>query len=186
MIFNTWKDELKFLYFEDKRKKYPTQFILKNGAYIPRQNGMFEGYLPKPFTDRTTNGLTNCVKSFLEWSGHYCIRTGRQGQARVERIPIGGTQQSITGKGVKYGGKISFTKNPEEKAFADLHASIEGLFIAIEIKCRTTKDRLKDDQKKNKIHVESSKGIHLVVPDMETFWLWYHNELPIILKSKLK
>lgn len=176
MTFKTWKEELRFLHLDNIRRRTP-------GAF--KASGGFDMKI-KPYCDTNTNGLTRCVKEFLTLKGHYCIRTNRQGQARIERIPIGGTQQNLSGKGVKYNGKISFTKNPEEKAFTDLQASIEGMFVSIEIKCRATKDRLKDPQKENKALVENSGGIHLIVGDMNEFWEWYNNELPVIIKSKLK
>ena len=176
--FNTWKDELTSMHYESIKAKAPG-FFEASGGYSMKI---------KPYTDTNTNGLTNCVKSFLEFKGHYCIRTNRQGQAKVERIPIGGTQRDISGKGAKVYGKISWTKNPEDKAITDLHASIDGLFVAIEIKCAATKDRIKkkSGQLENKIHVENSGGIHLIVTDMESFWVWYHNVLPGIKSGKLK
>lgn len=178
MNFKTWKDELKFLHLDDQRKKFPRAFVASGG---------YEQKI-KPYVDTNTNGLTRCVKAFLEFKGHYCIRTGRQGQARIERIPIGGTQSNMQGHGVKYHGKISYTKSAEGKAITDLHASIDGIFVAIEIKCLATKDRLKkgSKQEENKTFVEASGGLHLTVRTMDQFWDWYYNDLPGILKSKLK
>jgi hypothetical protein len=177
MQFDSWREEIKYLHLAGIQKKSPGFF---------KASGGFDMKI-KPYSDSTTNGLTTCVKAFLEFKGHYCIRTSRQGQARIERLPIGGTQQDITGKGVKYSGKISYTKNPEEKAFSDLHASIHGLFLSIEIKCAATKDRFKKGSKQdeNKMHVEKSGGLHLVVRTMDQFWSWYYYELPAIIKSKL-
>lgn len=175
--FATWKDEMKFLKLNSLKEKYPGAFMASGGW----------NQKIKPYTDKNTNGLTTCVKDFLTYHGHYAIRTNRQGQAHVEYIPIGGTAKNqMTGKGVKYNQKVKWTKNPEGKAFTDLQATINGLYIAIEIKCKATGDTIKDDQKKNKQLVEQSGGIHLFVTDMEMFWKWYYNELQQILKSKLK
>lgn len=174
--FKNWKEELIFLHLDSIRQKAPGFF---------KASGGFEMKI-KPYCDTNTNGLTRCVKEFLTFKGHYCIRTNRQGQARTERIPIGGTQLDITGRGVKYNSKVTYTKNPEGKAFADLQASIEGLFVSIEIKCKAKKDRTMEGQEENKTLVELSGGILLIVPDMEYFYNWYNTELPNIIKSKLK
>lgn len=175
-VFETWKEELIFLHLDNIRQKTP-------GAF--KASGGFEMKV-KPYRDTDTNGLTRCVKEFLTFKGHYCIRTNRQGQARIEKIPIGGTQRDINGNGVKYHGKLSFTKNPEGKAFADLQASIEGLFVSIEIKCKAKKDQVREGQEENKTLVEKSGGTLLIVPDMQYFWQWYYTDLPLILKNKLK
>jgi hypothetical protein len=174
--FTTWKEELTRLHHDSIKASAPG-FFAASGGYSMKI---------KPYTDTNTNGLTRCVKDFLTYKGHYVIRTNRQGQARIEKIPVGGTQRDISGAGARYYGKISYTKNPEDKAFTDLQASIDGLYVAIEIKCKATKDRMKDGQDKNKISVEKSGAIHVTVPDMLTFWKWYYEELPIIVKSKLK
>lgn len=180
MQFKSWREEIKYLYFESKRKKHGDEALQPGGFFCPGE------YIPKPWTDKNTNGLTKCIKDFLTFHGHYVIRTNRQGQARIEYIPIGGTQQNVKGQGVKYNSKVSWTKNPEEKAFTDLQASIFGLYVGIEVKCVAKKDRVKDSQIENKAKLESSGGIHLIVPHMEMFWNWYHKELPLILNTKLK
>jgi Holliday junction resolvase len=175
--FKTWKDELRFLRLENQRAKYPSAFIA-SGGYDQKV---------KSYPDTNTNGLTRNIIDFLTFKGHYAIRTNRQGQARVEYIPQGGTAANqLTGKGVKYNQKVSWTKNPEGKAFTDIQASIDGLYVAIEVKCKTTKDRIKDDQVENKGYVEKSGAIHIIATDMSMFWNWYYNELPIIKQNKLK
>lgn len=174
--YKSWKEELIFLHLEDIRTKAPG-FFKASGGYSMKI---------KPYSDTNTNALTRCVKDFLTYKGHYVIRTARQGQARIEKIPIGGTQKDISGRGVKHYDKLSFTKNPEAKAFTDLQASINGLYIAIEIKCKATKDRIKEEQIKNQKCVEKSGAIHLIIPTMQAMWEWYYNELPIILKQKFK
>jgi len=171
-----WKDELKRLHLDHIKNTSPG-FFAASGGYDMKI---------KPYTDTNTNGLTRCVIDFLTYKGHYAIRTNRQGQARIERIPIGGTQQNTSGKGVKYHGKVSYTKNPEAKAFTDIQASIGGLYVAIEIKCKATKDRMNDSQEVNKMHVEKSGALWLVVTHFELFRDWYNNVLPDIIKDKLK
>jgi hypothetical protein len=84
----------------------------------------------------------------------------------------------MSGKGAKTYGKISYTKNPEAHAFADLHASVFGLFVAIEVKCSATKDGFKgkrgEEQLRNREDVLSSGGIHLIATDFPSFYYdWY-------------
>lgn len=173
-----WKDELKKLHLAHIEKTAPG-FFKASGGYDMKI---------KPYSDTNTNGLTRCVIDFLTYKGHYAIRTNRQGQARIERIPIGGTQKDCSGRGVKYNGKISYTKASEGKAITDIQASIDGLYIAIEIKCASTKDRLdkKGKQELNGKKVEQSGAIWLVVTHFEQFYNWYNNTLPDIIKSKFK
>jgi len=164
--FKTWKEELTWLHLNDIDNKAPGFFMASGGFSMKI----------KPYTDTNTNGLTRCVKDFLTFKGHYVIRTARQGQARVERIQMHNHVRT----------KLNWTKNPEGKAFTDLQASINGLFVAIEIKCKKTKDTTKDNQKVNAAMVEQSGAIHLIVPDMLYLWNWYYKDLPNIIKTKLK
>jgi len=166
-----WKQALIKLYLDHQARETPGAFKA-SGGYDQKIN---------KYTDTNTNGLTRCVKDFLEFKGHYCIRTGRQGQARIERVPVGGTQRTIGGRGVIMAGKITYTKSAEGKAIADLHASINGLFIAIEIKCKATGDRFKagSKQDENRKDVQDSGGIHIVVPSMEWFYTWYNTFINI-------
>jgi hypothetical protein len=168
-----WKLTLVRLYLDNQKAKYPNAFEAA-GGYTQKV---------KSYSDKNTNGLTRCVKDFLTFKGHYCIRTARQGQARIERVLRGGTQQDMKGNGVKTYGKLTFTKNPEAKAFTDLQVSIGGIYFAVEIKCAATKDTIKANQKENIKLVEQSGAYAIIVPDMETFYNWYNNDLPKILSN---
>lgn len=175
--FANWKEELSFLRRDKIRQQSPGFYAASGGDLMKI----------KSFPDTNTNGLTRNIIDFLTLKGHYAIRTNRQGQARVEYIPQGGTASNqLTGKGVKYNQKVSWTKNPEGKKFTDVQASIDGLYIAIEVKCKTTKDKISDGQIDNAVSVQQSGGIHLIATDMTMFWNWYYNELPIIKQNKLK
>jgi hypothetical protein len=170
-----WKIELTKMHLDWIKKESPN-FFEASGGYSMKI---------KPYSDSTTNGLTRCIKDFLTYLGHYVIRTNRQGQARVERVLLGGSQSNIHGKNVKSYGKVTFTKNSEEKAFTDLQASLWGKFVSIEVKCAATKDKFKKGsaQDENKTLVEKSGGIHIIAISMDQFYDIYFSQL-IKLKNE--
>jgi hypothetical protein len=84
--------------------------------------------------------------------------------------------------------KLNWTKNAEAKAYTDIQATIDGLAVAIEIKCKATKDKFDKEgkQEENGRLVQAAGGIWLVVSDMEMFFNWYNNDFPIIKRERLK
>lgn len=158
-----WKIELEKMHLDDIAAKSPG-FFKASGGYDMKL---------KPYTDTNTNGLTRCVIAWDTFKGHYTVRSGNQGQARIQKIPIGGTQLSLDGKGAKTYSKVHYTKNPDGKGKADLQSNMWGLFVSKEIKCEATKDRMRDGQSEHRDRVELSGGIYIIIPSMEWYYNWY-------------
>lgn len=72
-----WKAELKRLKLEYIKKVSPGFYKASGGDTMKI----------KPWSDKTTNGLTKAIIDWLTYSGHYCNRINTQGQARVKKIP---------------------------------------------------------------------------------------------------
>lgn len=107
----------------------------------------------------TTNGITNFVIDYITWVGGYANRLNVMGR------------------------KINDTYIPSttKKGTEDIDCLWKGRKIAIEIKNRTTKDTVKDDQVKQRKRIESAGGIYIIVTGVENFfnqWDIITNSLP--------
>ena len=121
-----------------------------------------EQYLVKPrFRVKETNSLTQAVKRCLELHGCYVTRIQSQGQwnPALQR----------------------FTRSTTSRGTADLHAVINGQHVSIEIKWG--KDKLSAKQKQTAKQVEAAGGIYLTVKDYETFWAWFEQHAPELVKT---
>lgn len=146
-----WKDKL----LDARRQWYLNRYQAARDHGVP---------LPKPYTDKTSNELTRCICDFLKYSGHYANRINSQGQVRLETI------QLANGGSYK---KANWTKGNSNRGTADVNAIIAGLSVAIEIKCKGTKDRMRPEQIKEKQRIEAAGGVYYVATDMQTFIEWY-------------
>lgn len=149
--------------YKKRLKELKLQYLEKTAPDFFTLSG---GYKMKiaAYNDQTTNGLTKCVYDFLKHSGHYVNRINTQGQARIEKI------QLAHGRTLE---KLKFTPSTTNKGTADLDSIIQGKPVKIEIKCKATKDRMRDDQRKEQKKIEAAGGIYYVCRDMETFLQWY-------------
>lgn len=109
------------------------------------------------FRDDKTNDLTKCVMAYTRLQGYF-----------IERINSSG--RFINGKWIKGTGT---------NGTADLSAIINGKSVKIEIKCKATKDRQSEAQKKYQKQVEKAGAVYIVVGTFEEFFNWlntYCNE----------
>lgn len=147
-----WKSRYQQAHVRDFKLKYPTAY--KDGHYIQCK-----------YPDvTTTNGLTAAVQNFLTWSGHYCNRLNVMGRQ------IGGITRTAAGNLFD---DRKWIKSSTKKGTSDLMASIDGRMICIEIKNEATKDKIRQDQLKEKSRVEQSGALYLVVTNIEQFIEWY-------------
>jgi penicillin-binding protein-related factor A (putative recombinase) len=116
-----------------------------------------KGMKLKPYTDTTTNGLTNAICDFLKFNKHYSNRINCIGLNRL------------------INGKMTYTPSATRKGTADITAIINGKHVSIEVKCKATKDRMSEHQIKERQLVEASGGIYFVATDMESFLNWYYS-----------
>jgi hypothetical protein len=149
-----WKEEIKKLKLEYIKRTAPDFFELSGGYKMK----------VKAYTDQTTNGLTAAVYDWLKFSGCYCNRINSQGQARVEKVQLAFGRQLE---------KVKYTPSTTNKGTADLDSIISGKPVKIEIKCEATKDRMREDQYKEKERIERAGGVYLVVKNMPQFVEWF-------------
>ncbi|SFP92374.1 hypothetical protein [Parafilimonas terrae] len=110
---------------------------------------------PKPYSDKTKNELIRCVYDFLKFNGHQVNKINPQGQCRLEKIQLA------------------------NEGTANIHAVISGKSVYIEVECKATCDRLRPEQLKEKLRIETSGGLYIIVTNMEGFINSYEQSFPI-------
>ncbi len=141
-----WQKELKQLKLAWMEKHHHDFFNLSGG---------WQQKL-KSYSDHNTNALTASIYDFLKYCGFYVNRINSQGQMR------------------KINGKMQWTHGSSNLGTCDVHAIINGQSIHIEVKCKTTGDRMRKEQYKERERVQASGGVYLVVEDMPGFISWYN------------
>lgn len=120
----------------------------------------------KKYTDKTANGLTNCIKDFLQFSGHQCERiacTGRYiDNSKVVRDCLGGMRKIGSGKWIR---------SSMQKGSADLSAVIFGRAVKIEIK---QNDKQSEAQKAYQQQIERAGGVYWLVRNFDQFLSIYN------------
>ena len=109
------------------------------------------------FKDGDTSSLTKCVMTFLRLKGCHVERTGSEGSVRQTKQ---GTYKRVFSTGMR--------------GTSDLKAIINGKFVAIEIKCKATKDRQRENQKKYQAEIERTGGVYYIATDFQSFYEWYN------------
>lgn len=109
---------------------------------------------PSKFEDRTSNGLTRCIISFLQLKGCWATRINTTGRYlhKVDKWIPGTTRRGT----------------------ADIHAVIAGRHVSIEVKIR---DRMSEHQQKTKQAIEASGGMYYVARNFEEFLRWYNDTI---------
>ena len=148
----SWSRILKNMKLEHIQKTAPGFFELSGGFDMKT----------KPYTDKTSNGLTKAITDYINFKGGLANRINTQGQPRIEKI------QLVGGKSMD---KLSFTTSMTNKGTADLHAIVKGRHLSIEIK--VGRDRVSDHQLKEQERVTRAGGLYFVARDMESFIQWY-------------
>lgn len=148
------KQILERLHKEDLRKKYPT----------------FPDYAmpPAKYTDKTANGLTKCIKDFLNHTGHQAERIssgGRQVDNRKVVTDVIGRTRQI--------GSTKYIPGTSTNGTADISSVIYGASVKIEVKIG--KDKQSDDQIKYQQDIEKAGGIYIIAKDFDGFIEWYRS-----------
>lgn len=103
------------------------------------------------YTDKTANGLTKCILSLLQVEGCYATRIQSQGQYH-EKLQ-------------------SWTKGTTSKGTADIHATINGRHVSIEIKIG--KDRQSEAQRATQAKIEAAGGLYFIARDFQSFYDYF-------------
>lgn len=122
--------------------------------------------IPK-YTDKTANGLTKCIIDFLRFSGHQAERVNTTGIFQMRKTKhtdvIGRTRT------IKEG---FFRPSGVTKGSADIHATIEGRSVKIEVKIG--QDRQSPHQQAYQHSIEQAGGIYLIATTFDHFLSQYH------------
>ena len=143
--------ELKDLYLEENRKKFPS---------IPEQCRVTPQYKPK-----TANGLTRMCIDLLRLSGWQAERISNTGRL----IDNSKVAVDCIGRARKIG-STQWIKGTGTNGTADVSATIAGRSVKIEVKM---KDRQSEAQRKYQADVERSGGVYIIVRDFGSFLHWY-------------
>jgi hypothetical protein len=149
-----WKEIYQQAHEQNFKREYPTAY--KDGHYCE----------PKYPDVKTTNGITQVIKNFMLWSGHYANRINVMGRQ------IGGFTRTEAGNVFD---DRKWIKSSTRPGTSDLMCSIAGRMITIEVKNAKTKDRVRPNQEKEKQRVERSGGLYVVIESVEQFFEWYQD-----------
>jgi hypothetical protein len=117
------------------------------------------------YEDRTANGITKCVISFLklrDWQVERINSMGRYIQPQ-QYIDVVGFKRTL--------GKGKWIKGTGTNGTADISATIWGRSIKIEVKAGT--DHQSQAQKDYQRDIEKAGGIYIIVRSFADFLNWY-------------
>jgi hypothetical protein len=148
-----WKDllkQLKLTYLET----YHNDFYHASGGNKQKI---------KPYSDKTANGLTNCICDFIKFIGGYS-----------NRISTTGTMRKINGQ-------MKWTKGNSNKGAADIRILYNGRSVDVEVKIGN--DKLSPAQYREWSKVEAAGGKYIVAKDFPSFLQWWLEYFPASISS---
>ena len=133
---------------------------LKLANDIERHPSFPEAYfVKKKWDDKTANGLTKAITSFIQFNGYQAERINTMGVARENKR----TDGKVIG--------VTWTKGTSTAGSADISATIRGRSVKIEVK--VGKDRQSDAQKRYQESIERAGGVYLIARDFDSFVEWF-------------
>jgi len=130
------------------------------------ENPYPESLVPK-LSDKKANGLTRCVIRFLQLKGHQAERIAVMGKLADNRE----SYIDVLGR-YRVRGSTKWIPGQMTKGSADIHATINGKSVKIEIK--VGRDKIRPDQVKYKQQIEQAGGIYFIATSFEQFYSWYN------------
>jgi hypothetical protein len=122
--------------------------------------------IPKTkFSDKTSNGLTQCILTWLKLHNHYATRINTMGRKLKDTVIV-----DVIGRAHITPGK--WVPGTTRKGTSDIHSVINSKHASIEVK--VGRDTMSDDQIKTKQQVENSGGLFFIAKDFESFMIWYN------------
>lgn len=113
--------------------------------------------IEKPYSDKTAPGLTECILDFL--NNVKAQQAERYHSAGIPYID-------------RKSGEQRFGKPKTTTGTADIHSTVNGRSVKIEIKIGT--DRQSKEQKAYQLQVEKAGGIYYIARSFASFCWWYH------------
>jgi len=133
---------------------------LKLANDIERHPSFPEDYfVKKKWDDKTANGLTKAITSFIQFNGYQAERINTMGVARENKR----TDGKVIG--------VTWTKGTTTAGSADISATIRGRSVKIEVK--VGKDRQSDAQKRYQESIERAGGVYMIARDFDSFVEWF-------------
>jgi hypothetical protein len=133
---------------------------LKLANDIERHPSFPEAYfVKKKWDDKTANGLTKAITSFIQFNGFQAERINTMGVARENKR----TDGKVIG--------VTWTKGTTTAGSADISATIRGRSVKIEVK--VGKDRQSEAQKRYQESIERAGGVYIIARDFDTFVEWF-------------
>jgi hypothetical protein len=133
---------------------------LKLANDIERHPSFPEAYfVKKKWDDKTANGLTKAITSFIQFNGYQAERINTMGVGRENKR----TDGKVIG--------VTWTKGTTTAGSADISATIRGRSVKIEVK--VGKDRQSDAQKRYQESIERAGGVYLIARDFDSFVEWF-------------
>ena len=117
------------------------------------------------WSDKTANGLTKMIVSFIQMSGYQAERINTMGTYRAAKkyTNMDGVTRTV--------GKGSWTRSGSTPGSADISATIKGRSVKIEVKIgRDSQSQL---QKAYQETVENAGGTYIIAKDFDQFIEWY-------------
>jgi hypothetical protein len=133
---------------------------LKLANDIERHPSFPEAYfVKKKWDDKTANGLTKAITSFIQFNGYQAERINTMGVARENKR----TDGKVIG--------VTWTKGTTTAGSADISATIRGRSVKIEVK--VGKDRQSEAQKRYQESIERAGGVYMIARDFDSFVEWF-------------
>ena len=124
-------------------------------------------YIPKAkFNDKTANGLTHCIISFIQLSNYQAERISNTGRLITSYKKIETSLGTLTEKS-------RWIKGTGTNGTADISATIKGRSVKIEVKIGP--DKQSEAQKEYQKNIEQAGGIYIIAKDFEGFYQWYND-----------
>ena len=126
---------------------------------------------PKPkYSDKNANSLTKCIIDFIQLNGFQAERVNSMGR-QVDRRK---TVKDVLGR-TRTVGSVEWIKGTSTKGTADISATILGISVKIEVKCKATGDNYQsNDQKAYQKKIEQAGGVYLIARDFQGFFNWFN------------
>ena len=128
------------------------------------RNSTFPEYarVKRKYTDKTANGLTRCIVDWIRLNGGFAERVNTTGR------PIDRTRVVTNTLGQKQRiGSIDWIPSGSTRGSADIHATIAGRSIFIEVK--KGRDKLSEAQKQYRENVTQAGAVYFIAKDFDGF-----------------
>ena len=166
-FFNQFKDSKKSIHYKKSEVVKYLEELATNEAKRLHPNTPERFIARREFTDKTANGLTQCVIDFIRLNGGQAERInsiGRRIDTQITFCDVIGCQRTIGGS--------YWVKGTGTNGTADISATIAGRSVKIEVKIGA--DRQSQAQKQYEKTVQQAGGLYVIASSFDKFLTWYN------------